>query len=192
MWSAPVLITAPVSEPVTLDAAKEFLSIEPDEVLNDAQIARFIAAARSHVEDVTATRLMPQTVQIGASWWTDLARFPIGPVIAVDEVSWTDFAGVDQLLNLDDFELFGQGLERGLRAKAGVTLPSGLRRGRDAIRVTLQVGYADVPPSIHSAILIMVADQFAQRESFISGTIAAKVPSSMQVDALLSNHRIWL
>lgn len=192
MWSAPVTVTPPASEPVALAAAKEFLSIEPDETLHDAQLARFIAAARGQAEAVTGTRLVPQTVEIGASCWLDVTRFPIGPVRAVTEVMWTDATGTVAPLPLDDFELFGRGLDRGLRAKAGKAVPPGLRRVPDSIRVTLEVGYDTVPEPVQTAILIMVADLFAQRESFAVGTLTPKVPSSMQVDSLLMNYRIWL
>ena len=43
-----------------------------------------------------------------------------------------------------------------------------------------------------TAMLLMTADLFANRETVVTGTGAQKVPTSMQVDALLANYRIWL
>ena len=192
MWSAPVTVMPPATEPVTLAAVKEFLAIEPDETLHDTQLGRFIAAARGQVEAVTGTRLIEQTVQISASDWSDLLSLPIGPVQAVTAIAYDDVAGSEQLLAAGDWELTGSGLARGLRTPVGKGWPFGLRAGADTIRVTLEVGYETVPEPVQTAMLIMIADLFAQRESFVVGTVAAKIPSSMQVDSLLMNYRIWL
>lgn len=192
MWSAPVTVTPPATAPVTLAAVKEFLTIESDETLHDAQLTRFIAAAAAQVEAVTGTRLVVQTVEISASEWSDLEHFPIGPVRGIGPIAWVDSAGVGQTLALEAFVPFGKGLEVGVRPATGTAWPAGLARQRDAITATLEVGYTDVPEPIQTAILIMVADLFAQRESFVVGTVAAKIPSTMQVDHLLMNYRIWL
>lgn len=192
MWSAPILITPPAAEPLALDAVKEFLSIELDETLHDAQLTRFIAAARAQAEAVTGTRFVPQILQSAASEWRDLMRLPIGPVTAVTEIEWDDTSGAAQTLPQGDYELTGAGLQRGVRSVVGKAWPSGLRRADDVIRVTMAVGYDAVPDPLQTAMLIMIADLFAQRESFVVGTVAARVQSSMQVESLLVNHRIWL
>lgn len=192
MWSAPVTITGPASEPLTLEQVKEFLAIEDDETLHDAQLIRFIAAARAQVEAITGTRLVDQTVRVAASDWRDLRQLPVGPVQSVVEIVFDDVAGAEQALAGADWEMTGAGLARALRTPIGKGWPSGLRRGADTIRVTLEVGYDTVPEPVETAMLIMIADLFGQRESFAVGTVAAKVPSTMQVDHLLTNYRIWL
>jgi uncharacterized phiE125 gp8 family phage protein len=191
MWSAPVTLTPPASEPVTIDEVKEFLVIEAEEVLYDQQLARFITAARQQVEAVTGTRLVPQIVRVAAREWHDLKALPIGPVRTVTSIAYDDTAGVSQVLATANWELFGTGLQTGIRPVYNAAWPAALRR-QDAIRVTLEIGYDDVPGPVKTAILIMIADLFAQRESFAVGTVAAKVPSTMQVDSLLTNFRIWL
>lgn len=192
MWSAPVTVTPPDSEPLTLAIVKEFLAIEADETLHDAKLGRFIAAARGQAEAITGTRMVPQTVLVTASDWSDLARLPIGPVTDVTSIEWQDAAGALQTWDAQAYELTGAGLQRGVRPSNWGAFPAGLRRGEDAIRVTLEVGYTELPAALETAMLIMVADQFAQRESFVTGTIATKVPTSMQVENLLANYRIWL
>lgn len=191
MWSAPVTLTQPAAEPVTIDEVKEFLVIEAEDVLYDQLLARFITSARMQAEAVTGTRLVQQTVRIGASEWFDLEVLPIGPVLSVTSIAYDDTTGTEQLLAAEDWELFGAGLSNGIRRSIGAAWPAALRR-QDAIRVTLEVGYDAVPEPVATAILIMIADLYAQRESFVVGTIAAKVPTSMQVEALLANYRIWL
>ena len=192
MWSAPVTLTLPAREPVTIDEAKEFLVIEAEEVLYDQLLARFITAARMQVETMTGTRLVPQTVRVMASGWPDLMSLPIGPVSAVTALEWQDTDGVWQTLDAAIYQLSAAGLTAMIGLKPRQYFPYGLRRVDDAIRVTLEVGYDPVPEPIRTAILIMVADLFAQRESFVVGTVAARVPTSMQVDTLLANYRIWL
>lgn len=191
MWSAPVSTIAPLAEPVTLAAAKEFLSVAADETGFDALIAAFAAAAREQVEAMCGIRIMPQTVRLGASCWGDLARLPIGPVSAVAAIRYDDDAGTEQLLDPGVYELFGAGLERGIRTQVGERWPGGVRGGRDCVRVDLAVGYAAAPGPLWTAILRMTADLFAHRESVVVGTVAAKVPTSMQVEGLLANFRIW-
>jgi uncharacterized phiE125 gp8 family phage protein len=191
MWSAPVTLTPPASEPVSIDEAKEFVAVEAEEVLYDQQLARFITAAREQVEAVTGTRLVQQTVRCAANDWHDLTALPIGPVRSVTAIAYDDAAGSEQSLPEANWELFGSGLQSGLRPAYGTAWPAALRR-QDAIRVTLELGYETVPGPLKTAILIMVADLFAQRESFAIGTVAARVPSTMQVESLLTNYRIWL
>lgn len=192
MWSAPVTLTQPALEPVTIDEVKEFLVIEAEEVLYDQQLARFITAARMQVETMTGTRLVPQAVQVMASGWPDLMSLPIGPVSAVTAFEWQDLEGIWQTLDPAVYQLAAFGLTAMIGLKPRQSFPYGLRRVDDAIRLTLEVGYDPVPEPIRTAILIMVADLYAQRESFVVGTIAAKVPTSMQVESLLANYRIWL
>lgn len=192
MWSAPVTLTQPAFEPVTIDEVKEFLVIEAEEVLYDQQLARFITAARMQVETMTGTRLVPQTVQVMASGWPDLMSLPIGPVSAVTAFEWQDSEGIWQTLDPAVYVLAAFGLQAMIGLRPRQSFPYGLRRVDDAIRVTLEVGYDPVPEPIRFAILIMAADLYAQRESFVVGTIAAKVPTSMQVETLLANYRIWL
>lgn len=192
MWSAPVPVTPPASEPLSLAIVKEFLAIEADETLHDAKLARFIAAARSQAEALTGTFMVPQTVRFYADCWGDLARLPTGPVTTIGAIEYFGADGTEQTLAAEDYTLVGAGLVWGVELAPGKSFPPLLRPSSLAIRVTLEVGYPDLPAALETAMLIMVADQFAQRESFVTGTIATKVPTSMQVENLLANFRIWL
>lgn len=189
MWAPVVTIVAPASEPVSVAEAKEFLSIESDDF--DGLLASFVSAARAHAEAMTGTRFVEQTLELRASSFADLVRLPIGPVSAVTELAYDDSAGDEQALDPGVYELFGAGLQQGVRPVFGGTWPAGaLRAG--AVRVTVTVGYDAVPEPIKTAILLMTGDLFAFRETAVVGTVAAKIQSSMTVDAMLANHRIWL
>lgn len=190
-WAAPITLSGPATEPVTLAEAKAFVSIDADETEFDGLIEGFLAAARQHAENMTGTRLGEQEVDLIADSFADLARLPIGPVTAVSAIEWEAADGTTATLDPADYELTGAGLAQGLRPAAGLTWPQGaLRAG--AVRVTATVGFNPLPKPLWLAVLLMTADQYAHRETAVVGTVAAKIPTSMQVDALLANYRIWL
>lgn len=191
-WSSAITVAEPIKEPISVDQAKEFVSIDSDVGEFDALLASFIEAARSHVEAVTGTRLVEQTIELLADEWSDLTTLPIGPVMDVVSIGYDDPQGVGQTLDANAYELTGAGFERGIRTKVGYRWPSGIRRATGAIRVRLTVGYGSLPAPIKAALLLMVSDQFAFRESGVVGTVTAEMKSSMRVDALLGNYRIWL
>lgn len=191
-WSSAVLIAEPGEEPISVDQAKEFVSIDADVEEFDALLSSFIEAARGHVEAVTSTRLVEQTIELQADEWSDLLALPIGPVSEVVSISYEDALGVAQSVDANAYELTGAGLARGIRTKVGHGWPHGIRHAVGVIRVRLTVGYESLPAPIKAALLLMVSDQFAFRESGVVGASTSDMKSSMQVNALLGNHRIWL
>ena len=191
MWSSPVQISAPASEPVALADAKQFVSIDAGETEFDSLISGFIETARQQGEAVTGTRFVSQVADLRADEWGDLCRLPIAPVLGIVEIEYLDSDGAEQLVDPADYELFGAGLMVGIRTAFGKGWPNGLRRVSGAIRVRLTLGYDPLPRPIKTALLIMVADLFAHRESSVPGSVSNSL-SSMQVDTLLANYRMWL
>lgn len=178
MLSAPTVITAPEEEPVTLAEGKLLLRL--DAASFDDDVRRRIAAARADVEQATGTRLITQTVEILADSFADLAHLQVGPVQSIAAITYQDAAGLTHTLDPTNYELFGAGLERGIRLKVGGRWP-GIRAVEGAIAVRLVVGYgaaADVPPNVRIALLALVQGGFEG------------VPVS--IDTLIVNDRIWL
>lgn len=190
-WSAPVTIAEPATEPVTLDEAKEFLSIAADETEFDELIGAFIGAAREQIEAVTGTRLVEQSVELRADEWSDLLQLPIGPASAVEALTYVDREGVLRSVEAASYELGGAGLSQMVVTTVGNRWPNGARRAPGVIRIQLSVGYAKLPRPLWTAMLLMVGDLFAFRETAVTGTVAAKIPVSTTVEAMLTNHRIW-
>jgi uncharacterized phiE125 gp8 family phage protein len=65
----------------------------------------------------------------------------------------------------------------------------------DSVSVTLDAGYAetaDVPHRLRQAAMMMISDLYAQRETFVNGTISTAVPMSLTVDRLLRDFRIMV
>lgn len=188
-WSAPTLVTAPASPAIARDQLKEFVRIDGADF--DAQIDLFAAAAVDHIEKMCSIRLAPQSVELLADAWSDLAALPIGPVTDVETIHYVDVAGAEQLLDPSRYELAGADLATSIRPAFGSTWPSA-RAITGAIRVTLTVGYAELPPALLAAALYHASDIFAFRETAVVGTVAAKIPMSATAEAMLGNYRIWL
>jgi uncharacterized phiE125 gp8 family phage protein len=177
MWQAPLIITAPAAEPISLAQAKQYLRLEEEETGFDAELAMQIAGARGRIESATNTRLVTQTVDICASEFAALERLPIGPVTAIVAITYRDQAGVERSLGPDDIELDGAGLEMGMRPITG-TWPVAAA----GVTVRAIVGYSvdgtAVPPSIRIALLQQIRELF-------DGTPA-------DLDTWIVNDRIWL
>lgn len=191
-WSAATLVTPPATPAISVEQAKIFLRIDADTADFDGALADFTAAAIEQIEGMCSTRLAPQTVELLADEWNDLARLPIGPVTAITSIHYQDRAGVEQLLEPERYELFGAELERGIRLTVGSGWPKDQRAVTGAIRVTLVAGWATLPSPVRTAALYHVGDLFAFRETAVVGTIATKVPMSATAEDWLVNHRIWL
>ena len=183
-WSEAVTILEPASEPVSIAEAKEFVSIENEIVEFDTLLSSFIGAARAHLEAMTGTRLIEQTVELHADSWADLLSLPIGPVSAIVAIAYDDIDGAEQVVDAAVYELTGAGLARGIRTAVGQVWPSDHRRSAGAIRVQLTLGYSALPKPLWTAMLLMVGDLFANREN---GVGMPGVPAD-----LISNYRIWL
>lgn len=185
MWKAIVTSVAPEAEPVSVSDAKLHLQVEHS--ADDTYIGQCIASARGHIEDMTGTRLMSQTVVLRTDTWSDLQRLPVGPIVSITSITYTDVDGVSQTLSTNVYEARLYGLEVEIVLKHNQTWPT-IRQG-SLIIVTAVAGYATLPPAILHALKILIADFYAQRESF--GT-APKAEVAASVEALLSNHRIHL
>lgn len=190
MWSAATLVTPPATPALALDQVKEFVRVDGDDY--DVQLEAFAAAAVDHIGKVCSIRLAPQKVQLLADDWSDLAQLPIGPVSQIEAIHYIDVAGAEQLVDAARYELAGADLVTSVRPSVGSVWPNDVRAVAGAIRVTLTVGYTDLPPSVLAAALYYTSDLFAFRETAVVGTVTAKVPMSGTVEAFLSNYRIWL
>lgn len=177
------LVTAPATEPVSLEEAKLHLREDGDD--QDDLIDLFIQAAREAVEKHTGRRLIDQV------WDVYLDEFPddddaieiaLQPIIEVVDVFYTDSAGVEQTMDDgDDYLLDIVGSPA--RIKAVSAWPSA-KETMNAIRARVRVGYLDqsvspaeanVPAAIKAAILLTVGNLYANRETIVVGQSATEL-----------------
>lgn len=190
MWMPAVTTVQPVREPVLAADAAAYL-VAPEDAGGASAAA---VAARSHVETVTGLRLITQTVRIKAGSFADLERFQVAPIRSIVSITYRDGAtGANQVLDPAVYELFGDGVEWGVRPAFNRSWPS-VRAVDDAIVVTVIAGYGDegtaVPPAVIRAILLLSGDFYENREDTVidRGLVVERMPNG--VLALLQNFRV--
>lgn len=179
MWHSAKVTSAPASEPITATEVKAHCSI--DSADDDALLEIYIAAARDYVQSYTGSKLIEQTVTVQCDWFDDLAAFPEAPVKSISSISYLDAAGDTQTLATSVYQLRDDGsLEPSIELKYGQAWPATLPFSR--ITVVAVVGYAALPPAIKAALLLHVADAYAERESKAAVAFGT-------IDNLLANYR---
>jgi uncharacterized phiE125 gp8 family phage protein len=186
MWLPVTVTVAPASEPITLAQAKEQVRVI-DDTSQDDLLNAYVVAARTHVEAVTGTKLVSQTVAMRAECWGDLERLPIGPVQSISSITYVDTAGDTQTLATSVYEARLEGLNPGIVLKYAQVWPS-IRSG-SLITVTAVAGYTTVPANIVHAVKLLVGDWFAAREDTNVGNIVNTMPHGVM--SLLANCRRW-
>lgn len=190
----PVRTVAPAAL-IDLDAAKVHLRVDGDD--EDALIASYVAAATDRLDGIGGILgrcLMPQTWT--ASFWGfagDRLRLPLRPVASITSVKYYDTAGTLQTFSAAKYGLLTDELGPYVRLLYPNIWPADVAVDRDnAVVVTFVAGYADaasVPAPIKAAILLMVGDLYANRETAVIGVPAAEIPMSTTVQALLAPYR---
>ncbi len=179
----------PTAEPVTVAEAKAWLNESGSD--NDADIAFMIQTAREYVETYSGRALMPQT------WSLFLDAFPLEirpgfpPLTSVTSITYTDTAGnTGQTVDASIYD-FDVNTEPGrIREAFGQSWPS-TRREMNAVTVLFVAGYADaasVPESLKTAIKLLVAEWFCDREAVITGLSVKDLPFGVQ--ALITQYQV--
>jgi uncharacterized phiE125 gp8 family phage protein len=194
MWFPAITTVAPMDGLgiVAFDQATAFLRADSTDEQEDV-IAAVLAAAQGHVEAYTSSRLLTQTVEARAGEFRDLMHLPFGPVQSIVSIQYSDTAGGVQTLDPETYELFGAGIDRGVRPAFGQQWPP-TRNVEDAVKVTAVVGYgsgADVPTPIVQAVLLLLGDYYTSREDTVveRSVTPAALPNGVQ--SLLCNYRIY-
>lgn len=190
--------SGPATTPISLAEAKAHLRVEiPDE---DSLISAYVSASTSWVEQYLRRALVSQT------WTVYLDEFPgnseaivvpLSPLVSISAFefkdptsgAWTAVSGSTYSVEVPGGENPGRG-----RILPAYGATWGEARGEpNSVRYTAAVGYgasgANVPEPIRMAIRQLVGTAFANRESVVTGTIATKIPQT--VEFLLSPYRLF-
>lgn len=189
------VVTPPAAAVVSLELAKSHLIVEHDE--DDTLIGAYVEAATATLDGPDGwlgRALGVQTLEArldGFVPWAScdgLIGLPHAPLISITSVKYDDEDGVEQTFPADKYSLDPDGV----LLAYGEAWPT-TRRRRGAVRIEYEAGYVDdaIPAPIRSAILLMVGDLYANRETVVVGPGAAKVPMSTTVEHLLAPFRRW-
>lgn len=184
-----LLITAPTSEPVSLDEQKTHLRIDGD--YDDAYIASCIIAARQWIEGQTHRAMMAQTwdYTIDCGWPTrnglHQIDYPINPVAVqaspvVDVITYVDTDGATQTLAASQYTVVARTNNSYVVPAYGISWPS-VRNVPNAITVRFVAGYATLPEELKRSVMILAAYYYENRETTINAPPA--------VEALISPFR---
>lgn len=183
------LIIAPSEEPVSLADAKAHC--RADGTADDTLITALIVAAREQAEHETGRALCTQTWELVLDAFPEAFALRKAPVQSVSSVKYLDIAGGEQTLDPAD-TLLDKDSEPGYLTPAyGKTWPE-TYAVPNAVRVRYVCGYgaaAAVPQSIKNWMLLAVGTMYAQRETMVSGQVAA-LPDRFW-HRLLDAHRIY-
>tara|TARA_R100001086_G_scaffold238110_2_gene162632 strand:+ start:3014 stop:3583 length:570 start_codon:yes stop_codon:yes gene_type:complete len=166
--------TAPTSEPVSLDEAKEHMRVTDD--LQDTLIAQQVSAARDYVERITGRQF------VNATWTYTLDAFsseilpPKPPLVSVTSITYVDTGGASQTESSSVYTVITDDETQGRIVEAFNQSWSATRDQPNAITVVYVAGYGAtanlVPDVFKQAILLLTAEMYEYRETTVSGSVA--------------------
>lgn len=178
------LITAPTSEPLSLAEARSHLK-EPD-TADNTLIEQYITAARQYAEGITRRAFKEQT------WDYTLDRFPVGgiklpiqPVSSVSYVKYVDTTGTTQTFtygtspDTPKYDVFTDLPRTLVIPKYNVVWPD-TRDHPNVVTVRFVASYSTVPEDLKTALRLMVAHQYENREAIVLGTTVTELPLGAQ------------
>jgi len=163
-----VLVTAPASEPVTLDELKDHLRIDGSE--EDALLAMYAQAARQAIEEDTWRALMPQTWDLYLDGWPadGVIYLPRAPLQSVTSITYRNSDNLTTTLAATVYEVDVASEPGRVVLAYGQSWPTATLASSHAVKVRFVAGYADaasVPGTIKAAILLEAGELYVQREA---------------------------
>lgn len=178
-----MLLSGPVSEPVTLDQARAHLRLDAHD--EDDLLNAFLVAARAALEGRTRRAFITQSWRLILDAWPKGAVFPpIAPVSAVTAVTMNDAEG-PRILAATDYETV---LGERPRLLPSIVWPAPTRR-IGGIHIDMVAGYGAagaVPEPLRLAILLLTAHWFEHREPVSLGAHGDELPFT--VSALIAPY----
>ena len=181
-------------KPVTLNDAKRHLNIGLANTDHNLKIAECITAARERVEAMTNRKMLTQTVTYYWDEWPsgDALVLPYGKLQSVTSISYKDTDGDWNTWSSTNYVVQTDGEPGKVVLDYGKSWPTTTLHPSKPIRVIYSCGYGtlagSVPYQLKSAILLLTADLFEQRETEVFGVTHTKLNT---IGALVANYRIY-
>ena len=180
---------APSVEPVVTADQKTWMRVDGTD--EDTLIGSLAAAARAYVEMATSRQC------ITATWVLKLKNFPAGDIVlpifplqSITSIKYYDSNGAEQTWSSALYDV-DTAMEPGrVRPVSGADYPSDVRGYTDDIEITFVSGdgdaASDVPDGVLSAIKILAANWFENREA---NTPIGLTPVPMSLESLIWQYR---
>lgn len=160
----------------------------------DDLITAYITSAREQVETELNRAIIEQTRDFYLDGWPSGDAFKLGWGTLISVTSLTYYATDDTAATLTqgtDFDIDTATIPGIIRLRYGKSWPSTTLRPTNPIIIRAKVGYgaarASVPGRVKTAIKILSATMYQQREDIVTGTIVAHLG---WLDALLTGERV--
>lgn len=195
------LIDGPTDLAVSLERVKQHLRVTSTD--QDDLIELYIKAATRQIDGPTyrGICLKPQTWDFILDTWphTGVIDIPLSPLIEVISVGYVDGNSPEPVVAAANYQVDLASTQGRVVPVGSFTWPT-LDDAINAVRVRFRAGYEDtddsppestVPENSQLALMLMVGDAFAFRESVVAGGGAVQVPMSVTVENLLHTDRIF-
>jgi len=193
-----ILATAPVLYPITIDELILHLRIDDETGYEDDLLYDIMYAAIAKVEGITNRKLLTQTWDYYLDRFPagDSFKLPFGNLATVTHVKYTNSAGTQTTMTVTtDYlvETNGEGIGK-IVLPYGVSWPSFTEYPSNPIVTRFVCGWttvAAVPFQIKTAIKMICADIYTNRESQSLSMNMQKFTSNPTVINLLGDFRLW-
>lgn len=176
------------TEPITLQQAKDHLRVYTAD--EDSYISALIVAARQMAEGRLNRTITPRVLHATFDTWGTALRLLKPPVLAVEEIAYTDATGELQVLTGGYLVHLGSDSPR-ITLGFGSTWPA-LQPREGAVTVRYRAGYAPgtVPYPIVQWMLLAIGTMYGNRETLINGVASSPLAGGF-VDALLQPYMVY-
>lgn len=193
------IITAPVSEPVTLEEAKSHLKVTSGD--EDTLIENLITTARQYSENFTRRALASAVFELVLdnfpSGSNEAIVLPRPPLEEVASIRYKDSDGNETVWGSENYIVYSSEPAE-IYPAYGVYYPNFTPYPKGAVKVRYTAGYRTsgddpnliIPKAIKQAMLLIIGDWYENREALLSkGHIPKTIPFG--VEALLTPYRIF-
>jgi uncharacterized phiE125 gp8 family phage protein len=190
------VITSATTEPLTLEEAKLHLKVETD--ADDSLITSLITAARETAEIFTGRALASQVLEYildGFPAESETIYIPRPPLEEVESIKYRDYEGNETVWDSSNYIVDADSMPARVTLAYGKYFPDFTPYPVSSVRIRYTAGYKSggpdslkIPEEIKQALKLLIGHFYENRESVVVGTVANKVPFS--VEALLYPFRV--
>lgn len=183
MWDRLTLVTAPVTDPVTLTEAKAHLRV--DHTDEDTLIGALVDAATAMIDgpDGIGFAMVAQTWKLSLDAFPREIVLPLRPAVSVSAIRYLDVNGDQQTLASSVYRFSVSGGTGRITEDIGQAWPATACLP-NAVEVEFVAGEG-VPPALKAALLLIIGDLYANREAMVPGQMAP----NPAVEAILGRYR---
>jgi uncharacterized phiE125 gp8 family phage protein len=172
------VLSVSTDEPVTIDQIRQACRVVADD--EDDLLRSWAVTARSLVESDSHVALVRKTVRVRLVCFLREIRLPISPLISIESVSYIDVNGETQTIEPDDAWMMDNDRSPGaLVFLPDYEFPETMFGRNDAVTIEYTVGHdpADkpAPEAAVSAILMLVAHWYKNREAVVVGAVSNEI-----------------